>query len=484
MEQMRIVKEMRERDRRVGRTDSDVFPRYLVWENVPGAFSSNKGEDFRTVLEEMARVRDPAADIPRYEGGRWPNAGAIIGNGYSIAWRTHDAQFWGVAQRRRRICVLADFDGDTAPEIVFDLIRGEAGEAGAEPSVGHSGAGSGPEVLSFAEGMPGDSEPGGAAGEGAAGAAGEGAENAVWGFPLGFRPENVRVYRETATTICNGTRPGFTAGACECLNPWDNQSGRIYDEDGVFPALQAREKSGLNRQGVLAFLSSAGPKAYGMGIMEEGCPTLTKAPGRNIPAVFDARGNGDGETVPTITGDHGNRVTDYTAICIGNGQTNNVAMTEVSNTLDTMHDQQAIMTGGPLQTVRRLTPLECERLQAFPAGWTDIGEWRDENGRVRKTSDAARYRALGNSMALPFWYWLLRRISAHCEEKTMGSLFDGIGAFPLCWQMINGDGSCRWASEIESFCAAVTKKHFGDDDAGTAGDWMNYVYDKGSEKKA
>lgn len=110
--------------------------------------------------------------------------------------------------------------------------------------------------------------------------------------------------------------------------------------------------------------------------------------------------------------------------------------------------------------VRRLTPLECERLQGFPDGWTDIGDYTDSTGKKRKTSDSARYKALGNSIALPFWQWMLRRMCEISGARTMGSLFDGIGGFPLCWERINGEGNCRWASEIEEFPIAVTKRHF------------------------
>lgn len=121
--------------------------------------------------------------------------------------------------------------------------------------------------------------------------------------------------------------------------------------------------------------------------------------------------------------------------------------------------------------VRRLTPLECTRLQGFPDGWVDIGEWTDEKGRVHKEADAPKYKALGNSIALPFWKWLLRRISEYLPEgATLGSLFDGIGGFPLCWAEIHGAENCRWASEIEQFPIAVVKRHFGDEDAGIFGD--------------
>ena len=115
-------------------------------------------------------------------------------------------------------------------------------------------------------------------------------------------------------------------------------------------------------------------------------------------------------------------------------------------------------------TVRRLTPLECERLQGFPDDWTDIGAWEDENGKPhKKSNDSARYKAIGNSIALPPWEYVLQRLSLCCSnDTTMASLFDGIGGFPLIWERLNGQGSCLWASEIEDFPIAVTKRHFGE----------------------
>lgn len=115
--------------------------------------------------------------------------------------------------------------------------------------------------------------------------------------------------------------------------------------------------------------------------------------------------------------------------------------------------------------VRRLTPMECERLQGYEDGWTDIGDWQDENGKTHKAVDSLRYKALGNSIATPFWFYLLRRIAAQYERPaTLGSLFDGIGGFPLVWEKCNGKGTAIWASEIEPFCIAVTKKHFGEEE--------------------
>lgn len=123
--------------------------------------------------------------------------------------------------------------------------------------------------------------------------------------------------------------------------------------------------------------------------------------------------------------------------------------------------QNTVRTG---MVVRRLTPLECTRLQGFPDGWVGIGDWTDEKGRVHKEADVPKYKALGNSIALPFWRWMFGRMAAFLPEgATLGSLFDGIGGFPLCWESIHGKGTAVWASEIEPFAIAVTKHHFGGD---------------------
>lgn len=127
MEQIRIVKEMREHDRELHGGRSDVHhglrPRFMVWENVPGAFSSNKGKDFQAVLTEIVKIVEPeCADVPLPEKGKWPKAGCIYDElgGWSVAWRVHDAQFWGVPQRRKRIALVADFGGMCAPEVLFE----------------------------------------------------------------------------------------------------------------------------------------------------------------------------------------------------------------------------------------------------------------------------------------------------------------------------------------------------------------------------
>ena len=124
MEQIRIVKEMRNADELRGRTALDIRPRFMVWENVPGAFSSGtpKGEDFRIVLEEIVRIKSDTVSVPRPDSGRWESAGRIVlGTDFSLAWRVIDTQYWpGTPQRRRRIFLVADFAGRSAPQILFD----------------------------------------------------------------------------------------------------------------------------------------------------------------------------------------------------------------------------------------------------------------------------------------------------------------------------------------------------------------------------
>jgi len=141
MDQIRVVKEMREHDRKANkRTGQFVRPRYMVWENVPGALSSNKGEDFRCVLEETARISQEDAVIPGPPKSGWSYAGSIVGDGWSIAWRIHDAQFWGVPQRRKRIALVADFGGGSAPEILF-VRKGLSGDSEESGEKGETAAG-------------------------------------------------------------------------------------------------------------------------------------------------------------------------------------------------------------------------------------------------------------------------------------------------------------------------------------------------------
>ena len=342
MEAVRIIKEMRS-------STNGLYPTFAVWENVPGAFSSNGGEDFRAVLEELARVEQPDVSIPRPSGrgGRWSKAGAITGNGWSLAWRQLDAQYWGVPQRRKRIALVVDFGGQRAAEILFE-------------------------------------------------------------------------------------RTSLSGNPCESIKAWEATPG--HSQASPSRRDRTREK-----------------------------------------VIYDARGNGDGRTCPTITGDHENRITDYTAIAIerktfneqsfssykesGKCSTLKAKAGNIGNGSECLIAEKAIRW-----IVRRLTPVECERLQGYPDGYTDIGDWIDSKGKKHKYADSPRYKALGNSIALPQWFWLVQKMRPYLKEKpTLGSLFDGLGGFPLVWQRAYGEGTARWASEIESFCVAVAKRRFGEE---------------------
>lgn len=406
-EQIRIIKEMREKDVRNNcKSGVAVRPRYMVWENVPGAFSSNRGEDFRTVLEETAKVADKDAVIPRPDGGKWSTSGCIMGNGWSIAWRVLDAQFWGVPQRRRRIALVADFGGQSAPEILF--VR---------------------------KSVCGDLEPGEPKRKTTAGNAGEGSGGAI-----------------PCTLKIRGGCEGGGKGALIQVNK--NATLSTLQDQTLFQPIEC-----------YSLRSGAGAPKHEADV--KGRLDLPE----DSSVVYDARGNGDGKVAPTMTGDHENRITDYTGIVIhGYSQAayDNYTEDEKTATLKAKGGGGTSLNLNNVirqnYTVRRLTPLECERLQGYPDGWTDIGEWTDSNGKKRHTSDSSRYKALGNSIAIPPWKWVLKRLCA-CYERdaTMASLFDGIGGFPYIWEQINGRGTCLWASEIEEFPMAVTIRRFGDE---------------------
>lgn len=440
-EAVRIIREMREA------TDG-IYPNFAVWENVPGALSSNGGEDFRTVLEELARAAEPGAVIPR-PAGKWRTSGCVMGDGWSIAWRILDAQFWGVPQRRRRIALVVDFAGGRAPEILF--IR---------------------------KGLQGDSYPGGEAREKAALHIGRGFAHPGGrrGVSVGDRGGEVRTYQNTGIGWWNESSVGATV-----RTPCGG--------DAVMANIVARKECA-------SFMAGQGAKAGGIAYTWDGSPTLKGAgSGTNqVPCVvFDARGNGDGSVPPTMTGDRQNRVTDYTAaVCMAHGQANAEIVHDRVPSLTCNHEQPIVdgvdcrnmreseeifptlrskdQGGYDLNRIhavrvryraRRLIPLECERLQGFPDGWTDIPD-TVINGKPVKTSDSARCRALGGSIAIPPFKWVLKRVSAQFEwDAALGSLFDGIGGFPYIWEQFNGKGSARWASEIEPFCIAVTQYRFG-----------------------
>ena len=396
MEQIRIIKEMRESDEQNGRSSIDARPRYMVWENVPGAFSSNKGHDFKAVLEEtVGIVAKNKPDIPIPKGG-WHYSGIIMGDGFSVAWRVFDAQFWGVPQRRRRIALVADFGGDTAPEILFER-KGVSRHTPPSRTPWEDFA------AALAERF---------------GTADKGRTNTT--DAVVFNGENI-------TSKENRSNPKI-GDPCHTLNA--TGSNRCYCMQGN-AIDRADDYKGINNQYV----------SQDKVIID----TSVSISGFNVAAFsFDSLSSNSMKS---------------------NNPNSGCRQVDVAKTIDTTTPDPSKNQGGNAivnnSTVRRLTPLECERLQGFPDGWTDIGDYIDTNGKKRKTSDTARYKALGNSIALPSWVWVLERLPSYCGDKpTMASLFDGIGGFPLIWETLNGAGTCIWASEIEEFPIAVTKYHF------------------------
>lgn len=549
MEQVRIVKEMREADKRNGRTGDMVRPRFLVWENVVGAFSSNRGKDFAAVLEEIARIAEPGFSLSGLpDKQKWTKAGAIDGDGWSIAWRTHDAKDWGktirdsrtgnvirlgTPQRRRRISVVADFGGESAAQIQFDResVSGHFAESGA---AGEGSAGAAESGASYAVRIRGGCDGGGkgalvqteksetlgtgndqtiftptpinlmvatrckALGRGTGFGVGEPGDPAntisaahshgvfATAIPINDKATRWQGGGESRNHDGSGNglgigkegdpSPTLTAGdrhGVMCMNPWDAQSARVYDQDGAWHSLNANENGGMARDSVLCagFKLGNSEQARSIGYQEELSPTLNAECGGNKPAVvaLDMTHACDvirecGEQVPALQarmGTGGNQVP-LTYQMNGFGDYRAAECASSCKQRDFKDSTDLAITH---MVVRRLTPMECERLQGFPDHWTDIGEWSDEKGKKHKDADSPRYKALGNSIALPFWDWMLRRMARYLpEDATLGSLFDGIAGFPLIWERIHGKGTARWASEIEPFPIAVTKKHFPEEE--------------------
>lgn len=585
MEQIRIIKEMRERDRRMGRTGEFVRPRYMVWENVPGAFSSNGGKDFAAVLEEAIRVAEPEApdiEVPEKGWNTWGGYHDEMGGRWSVAWRVLDAQHWGVPQRRRRIALVADFGGDTAWEILFERksVSGYPSESGAAWEGPAAGAESG---AAYAVRIRGGCDGGG---KGAlvqtekSGTIKAGNDQTL--FCMATQQGGAEVRSDdraptlTASAGMSGNNQPVVCAGPDCLTPWDCQSKRVYSEAGVMPTLQAGENSGQNQEAVLCagFKLGNSEQARSIGYAEEQAPTLNDECGGNKPAVLCLNDQGGsmmgvshdvsgtlraqehghqpsildmshacdvirdcGEVAPSLQarmGTGGNQIPLTYQKTTGtlspgahagsyNGQDAYNNMLVVSSeihpalrakandpyrtdmaayvaSVDCRNFREGGEINGTLQAkesggqslnlnntirqnmvVRRLTPLECERLQGFPDHWTDLGEWTDSKGKRHKDADSPRYKALGNSIALPPWKWLLKRLCGNYErDATMASLFDGIGGFPLIWEQLNGRGTCLWASEIEEFPIAVTKRRFGTLEE--PGDMGRFLFPCGNER--
>ena len=481
MEQVRIVKEMREHDRANGRTGDMVRPRFMVWENVPGAFSSNGGRDFAAVLEEIIRIAEPEApdiEVPEKGWNTWGGYHDEVGGRWSVAWRVHDAQHWGVPQRRRRISVVADFGGDTAGEILFE--RKSVSRHPAESGTARERlAGDAQDGASYAVRIRGGCDGGGKGAlvqEDKSGTLGTGNDQTIFclqgnGIDRADTAGcNGKGWREdTSYTLNTIDRPAVCAGvnnpAIFCMAT--QQGGAELRTDDRSPTLTAAAGMSGNNQPVVAL------------DMSHACDVIRDC-GEVVPSL-QARMGTDGNQVPltyqAVTGTlspgahagsyNGQDAYNDMLVCAVDcrnfregGETNGTLQAK-SNGGISYNLQNTVRTG---MIVRRLTPMECERLQGFPDHWTDIGEWMDSKGKRHKDADSPRYKALGNSIALPFWDFLAKRISAqYLRPVTMGSLFDGIGGFPLVFERHNGKGTARWASEIEEFPIAVTKLRLGED---------------------
>lgn len=293
------------------------------------------------------------------------------------------------------------------------------------------------------------------------------------GFKLGNSEQSRSIgYAEeqspTLNAECGGNKP-----AVLCLNDQGgNVMGVSHDVSGT---LRAQEHG---HQPSVLDMSHACDVIRDCGEVAPSLQARMGTGGNQIPLTF-AFGRSDtlteSDVASTQSARQGKSATDLVcAVDCRNfregGETNGTLQTK-SNGGISYNLQNTVRTG---MIVRRLTPMECERLQGFPDGWTDIGEWYDSQtgdgywvdscGKRHKTADSPRYKALGNSIALPFWDFLAKRISAqYLRPVTMGSLFDGIGGFPLVFERHNGKGTARWASEIEEFPIAVTKLIFGED---------------------
>lgn len=359
-EMTRIIKQMRE-------ATYGNYPKYVIWENVPGAFSSNNGEDFLEVLRSFAEIAEDHVFIPRpavrrgkQERLAWTASGEVVGDRWSIAWRTVDAQYWGVPQRRRRIYLVADFANGRAGEILFER-----------------------------KGVRWDSAPSGEAREGTADDAAGSAGGSCGVRCLNTVPDVVYAIQG------NGIDRADTAGCNGC--GWrENESYTLNTIDRQAVCFANRPFNAGDTSAVVKTLCAA---------------ETSKQPG--ITVCYDCRGNGDGQTAANLTGDHENRVTDYTnCVCfdkqaIGvygeNGVSSTLAQRDYKDPTDLVVQKKQRK-----YIVRRLTPLECCRLQGFPECWTDGVEG----------SDSAQYKMWGNGMALPNMLHVMRGIAVSNRNRA------------------------------------------------------------------
>ena len=360
-EAIRIIREMREA------TDGK-YPRYAVWENVPGAFGSNRGRDFLAVLRAFADVAGDGDNVPAPAGKSdrlsWTKSGCIMGDGYSVAWRQLDAQYWGVPQRRRRIYLVADFAGQRAGKILFER-----------------------------EGLRGNFAPGAgarqrAAAETAGGARGNSELYDITGKTSNSmkspRPDNCFQKCDVGRTLDTwaGQPECNQGGMVICVSTAQANAEIIEDKA---PTLMA----GHEHPYIASFCGGASPSAGNIGYGETVAPTLRAGAGGLLRGATVGIEN----TVYDMT--HANAVIREYAEA---SQTLTARMGTGGNQIPLKLDEAR----PPRKYIlRRLTPLECCRLQGFPDDWTAGVEG----------SDAAQYKMLGNGMALPCVLYVMQGIA-------------------------------------------------------------------------
>lgn len=260
----------------------------------------------------------------------------------------------------------------------------------------------------------------------------------------------------TLNAECGGNKP-----AVMCLNDQGgNVMGVSHDVSGT---LRAQEHG---HQPSILDMSHACDVIRDCGEVSPSLQARMGTGGNQIPLTYQMQGFGDYREGDVASSCKQRDFKDSTDLVCSVDCRNFTEGGEINGTLQAKESGgQSLNLNNTVRqnmVVRRLTPLECERLQGFPDHWTDLGEWTDSKGKRHKDADSPRYKALGNSIALPPWKWLLKRLCGNYERNaTMASLFDGIGGFPLIWEQLNGRGTCLWASEIEEFPIAVTKRRFG-----------------------
>jgi DNA (cytosine-5)-methyltransferase 1 len=409
MEQIRIVKEMRA-------AHGADKPRFMVWENVPGAFSSNNGEDFRAVLEETARIADSTVSIPRSVNG-WANAGSILGNDFSISWRTIDAQYWGVAQRRRRIYLVADFGGQSAPEILCEEREGMSGNSSESCDAREATSG-------YAQGSP----------RGTGDVSGFSYKVSSKAGTVGFQTEQsptILSERHDAAVCYKEPQVICLQGNCIDRSDTARCNGKGWCEDVSYtlntidrPAVlsiasrQQAQSIGNNLASPIPASDYKEPQVVFDGAQVTSranrsnpqigapCHTLAKDNAAQTIVCLDARGNGEGSVAPRMTSDHNAHISDYTALVMAQGCSTAEICEDMSPTLTAHHEQPLLAKARG--SVRRLTPLECERLQGYPDYWCHIPG----------ASDSAIYKAIGNSFAIPCAYFVISGCIAELEKQA------------------------------------------------------------------